>query len=262
MKKYIRIYVKLLHLSWMSLMIYRANFFNSIISSVIWSFFNVTVIFLLTSRTPVVFGWTRSDLILLVAGANMMLGTFYFLFSINIREFSNVVNKGKLDSILLKPIDSQFSVSLWQSSYQSLARAIFGIIVASFVIFSTHITIPFVVLTIFPIFLFLGIVIQYSIWFAVTTVTIWFTTLSNLNDLLYNTNDLSRFPPEMFRAGKEFIYFLVFPFTLIVVVPVKLLLAKATNLDILLLSIFSLTFLFLSRKFFHFALRFYTSAGG
>src|SRR5579871_1430961 len=235
MKHYIKIYLKLLQLSWATLIIYRSNFLNSILSSLVWSFFNIFAIVVLTSRTSSVFGWTRNELITLVACSNILLGMFYFLFSPNFYTFSQIVNLGKLDSILIKPLDSQFAISLWQSSYQSLSRTIFGIIVVCFMLSQMHLHITLFTIIMFLCLLLFGLVLQYSIWFSVITLTMWFTTLSNLNDLLYNTNDFARFPPEMFRGGKELLYFIIFPFTLIVVVPVKSLLQKATVVDIFVL---------------------------
>jgi ABC-2 type transport system permease protein len=262
MKRYIKIYLKLLQLSWASLLTYRSNFINSVIASLVWGFFNLLVIVFLTAKTSSVFGWTRDELIILVASANILLGIFYFLFSFNFQNFSQIVNLGKLDSILLKPIDNQFAISLWQASFQSISRVIFGICVLTYMLMQIHAHIsPLQGISFFFLLIF-GILLQYSIWFSVLTITIWLTTLSNLSDLLYNTNDLIRFPAEMFRQGKEFLYFIIFPFTLIVIVPVKVLLQKVTFLDIFCLLFFASTFFYLSRKFFTFALRFYTSASG
>ena len=262
MKRYIKIYLKLLHLSWASLIMYRANFINSIISANVWCFFNLLTVLFLTAKTSSVLGWSREELILLIGVSNIVVGIFYFLFSISLYEFANIVNLGTLDAILLKPIDSQFALSLWIASFQSLARVIFGIGVTTIILVQLHISPTPLNILIFLALVIFSTVLQYTIWFGVTTITIKFTTLSNINELLYHTNDFTRFPPEMFRAGRELLYFILFPFTLIAVVPVKTLLQKATIIDIFWLLLVSCLFFYLSRKFFQFTLRFYTSASG
>jgi ABC-2 type transport system permease protein len=260
--RYFKIYFKLLQLSWAALLIYRSNFLNSIISGLIWSSFNLTAILLLTAKTSTVFGWTRNELVLLIGVSNILVGIFYFFFSINLYDFPNTVNLGKLDSILLKPIDTQFAISFWEAAYKGLVRMIFGICISVYMLSVMHIQVTIFSTLLFIIFLFFGIMLQYSIWFGITSITIKYTTLSNIADLLYNTNDFARFPPEMFRQGKEFLYFFLFPFTLITVVPVKSLLSRATMLDVFWLLCMTGLLFYLSRKFFNFALRFYTSASG
>src|SRR2546429_474338 len=108
MKYYLKIYFLFLQLSWSSLLAYRASFINGTIANSLWSLFHVIAIILLTSKTSTVYGWTRNDLILLAASSHLLLGIFYFFCSRNLREFPETINRGKLDGLLLKPIDSQF----------------------------------------------------------------------------------------------------------------------------------------------------------
>ena len=107
---------------------------------------------------------------------------------------------------------------------------------------------------------FFGIAILYSIWFIVCTLIIWFPRLSNLVDLLYNLNGLARFPPEMIYGLKNFFLLFLIPFTLTIALPTKVLFNRVLNGEIILLTAISFVLFWLSRKFWKFALRYYTSA--
>jgi len=241
---------------------FRANFVYGVFSNLLWACAHIVIIFLLTAKTSSVYGWSRSDLIILVASSNLLLGVFYFLFSRSLHDFSETINLGKLDSILSKPVDSQFLLSLSYASYYSLSRVILGVAVISIVIVQSHMQITIMNVLGFVLLLSFGLVLQYAIWFGLITLTIWFTTLSNLVDLLYESNDIPRFPQEMYKGGREIIFLLVFPFTLILTVPVRALLTRVSIWDVVGLLAFSSILFLLSRKFFKFALRSYTSASG
>jgi ABC-2 type transport system permease protein len=114
----------------------------------------------------------------------------------------------------------------------------------------------------FVLLVVFSIVIIYSSWMLIMTLTIWFPKLSNLSDLLFQVNQISKFPQEIYKGASNYLLFVLFPLTVIVVTPAKQVLHKAQVGDILLLIIFAISLFSLSRFFWRFALRFYTSASG
>src|SRR5438094_763144 len=127
MKRYFKIYLMFLKLSWSTVTAYRQTFFYSIFSSLLWSALTMTTMLLLTSKTSSVYGWSRNQLLLLTAIYNVFFGVFYFLFSHNFRQFARLIDMGELDSFLTKPLDSQFFISLREASFSSLSRSCLGI---------------------------------------------------------------------------------------------------------------------------------------
>src|SRR6266446_10356316 len=143
MKRYLKIYLLFLQLSWASLLSYRASFINGVISNLVWSVFHIIAILLLTSKTSSVYGWSRNDLILLVASSNIILGVFYFFCTRNFHDFSETINKGGLDSLLVKPLDPQFSLSFQQVTFYSITRILVGLGVVVYILtsFNIHYTV-------------------------------------------------------------------------------------------------------------------------
>lgn len=260
MKRYIRIYLMLVNSGFSAFLAYRPTMLGSILSSVMWSVFGIISMFLLTSRTSSVFGWSRYELILLSCVYNVLFGVFYFFFTRNFWEMQRIIHFGLLDSFLLKPINSQFSISFWYISVSSIIRLAIGLLATAYVLSLLKIHITVFVAVLFCISLVFGSTIMYAVWFMVMSLLIWKSNLSNLLDLLYMNNGVTKYPEQMYKRASIFLYIFLFPFTLIVVVPTKVLLSKATALDYGLLVILSGLFLYASHRFWKYALRFYASA--
>ena len=72
---------------------------------------------LLTNNVKSIFDWSKEEILLLAAILAIMIGIFNALFQANFDSFPNLVNKGKLDSYLLKPIDSQLILTMWNIKF-------------------------------------------------------------------------------------------------------------------------------------------------
>lgn len=262
MKRYLKVYCKLLQLNLSVLLTYRANFINSAISSIGWGTLTFAVIILLTSRVNSIYGWTRNDMIMLTAGYNIVIGTFHLFFSRNFERFSTVINRGLLDSILIKPIDAQFLLSFWIVNYTSAFRVFVGVLVMLYMLSLSHIPLTIGAIIGFILFMVLGVIILYSTWFMFSTIIIWQTTLSNIVGMLYQINTIAGYPQEFYRGVSTSLSVMVLPLALIVAVPVKTLTHKITMTESLQIIVLATAFLFISRRFWKFALRFYTSASG
>ncbi|HSW88870.1 MAG TPA: ABC-2 family transporter protein [Candidatus Saccharimonadales bacterium] len=262
MKRYLKLYALLLRLGLVSLLTYRVNFINNVLSSILFSSLTILAMMLLTSRTSSVFGWTRYELWLLTAVYNVVFGIVYILFASNFDELVKIINKGELDSWLLKPIDTQFSISVWKVAYANLFRCIIASCYIFFLLSLLYIAPTLITLLNFVICILFSILLIYSASFLIMTLAIWFSTLTNLMELIYYMNGLTRYPREMYRGVGNLVFFILFPLTLVVVVPTRTLLGKASFMEYSLLFVCSITLFFLSRKFWKFALRFYTSASG
>ncbi len=260
MKRYIKIYTKLLRLNIAVLFAFRTTFFNNILSSTLWSVFPILTTFLLTSKSKHFYAWTSNDLYLLTAYFTFFLGLFYTLFGKSFKRFSRMSEFGQLDAILLKPVDSQFMISFWHINFTNLARMFLGIGMLYYFSQQMHLALGLEIIANVIVFTIASTVLLYSIWFSILTLTVWFAQLSNLRDLLITLNMVTRYPPEMFQNVVLFIVFL--PLMVIMVTPTKLLLQTASLNDLLILVSLSVCSLVFSRYFWKFALRYYTSAGG
>lgn len=264
MKYYLKVYKALFLINLANILTYRVNFINSFLSSLVWGVFSVISILLLTSRISSysIYGWQKGEIILLTGVYSVLIGIFHTFFSRNFEKISEIVNRGKLDLILTKPIDSQFLVTTYYINFTNLIRVLIGLLVIWQISKAYFIPFSFGHLFDFFIFIILGIIVLYNVWLLIFTVTIWFTKLTNLPDFLYSFSSVGRYPYEVYKEVLGYFFLFILPLTIFAVVPTKTLIGRATVGDKILILLMGLFLSYLSRKFWNFALKFYTSAGG
>jgi ABC-2 type transport system permease protein len=247
-------------LNWEQLIVYRVNFINNLLSSTVWGIFILVSMLLLTTRVPLAFGWTRAEMLVLTGMFTTTLGFFHGLFTRNFEQLSRIINSGRLDALLMKPIDSQFLVSMRTVNYAAIPRIIVGSLFSIYFLREQPVPVTMSSLLIFFVLIACGFLLLYSLWMLVVTLTMWFTRLSNLVDLMFSITGISRYPREMYQSVPSALFLMILPLTFIMISPTKMLLQKSSYVEAVGLIMMTGLFFFLSRKFWQFALKFYTSA--
>lgn len=100
----------------------------------------------------------------------------------------------------------------------------------------------------------------YSVWSCFITILLWQSHLTNLNDLLSHGMDTAKYPTEMYENLGQYITIFLLPFILTITLPTKILIGRASFIDVFLIMCVSVFLFFFSKVFWRFALRSYTSA--
>lgn len=261
MTRYIRVYRRLLALNLNALLAFRANFYNNILSSLSWGIFTFASMVLLTARVTQVAGWSRSEILLLTAIYSLFIGIFHTFFSRNFERVAKAIRFGEVDLMLIKPIDTQWLLSVSYINYASLTRVLASI---AFVVYlSPQVSLKLDIITVLAAVLLLciGLLSVYSIWYIVVTLTIWSNDLSNLVEVLYSLTSLGRYPSSMVRQALGYAFTIVAPLCMVAVVPSKTLLGTVHLTDIIAMTGTSVGLLWLSRIFWRRSLRLYAGMG-
>ena len=123
MPNYLRVFLTFARNSLVRDMTFRTNFLIDTISSMSWVFINIGFYTLLFRYTPAIganTGWEKYQFFLFLATALLINSLVQALFMTNADELSELVRTGGLDFALLKPIDTQFLVSLTRIERSSL----------------------------------------------------------------------------------------------------------------------------------------------
>ncbi len=261
MKRYFKVYICLLKLNFNALLAYRANFYNNILSSLAWGIFTFISMILLTARVTSVSGWSRYEILLLTAVYSIFIGLFHTFFSRNFEHVAKAIRFGEVDLLLVKPIDTQWLLSVSQVNFASFTRVIAAIFFVGYLHQYTdiHITVLSVLFTLMG--LLIGLLTVYSIWYIVVTLTIWSNDLSNLVEVLYSLTSIGRYPTSMVRNALGYAFVLILPLSLVAVVPTKILLRTVTAADGLSLMFSSVLLFLVSRLFWFRSLRMYAGMG-
>ena len=112
MKRYGKIFVRLLRYSIINQMQYRANFLMMLPAQLAWTMQEVLFAVIIYGHTDQIWNWSKYEMIVL-------LGTYIMVDSLvtgvilnNLVTLSEKIRTGQLDFFLLKPIDSQFLVAI------------------------------------------------------------------------------------------------------------------------------------------------------
>ena len=260
--KYINLLKSIFYVSVARAIIYKTHFFVEIAASLGWGAFSIITILLLTTRVSYVFGWTRNELILLAVMVNIIYGVLRVLFNVSFWRFSSIIHYGELDMLLLKPLDSQFQMSVSVIDIAGIFRFLISIALTICLIVFFHVPVSFLGIIITILLCIAGITVLYSLTFIFLTFTVWFSNLHNLIELVNTVLGASRYPKEMYEGLGSFTFFFLLPLVIIISTPTKALIGKVSILDSFLLVTFAIILFVVSRVFWKFALRYYSSASG
>src|SRR5881296_3486127 len=129
MRRYIEIYSIMLRNSLIREMSFKANFLLWMIVEILWFCGQIVFFSIIFGQVDRIGDWTKWEVVLLVGTHQMIAQLFQAFFFVNIANIPELVRTGKLDSLLVLPIDSQFAVSTKQFGLDSVVNAALGAVV-------------------------------------------------------------------------------------------------------------------------------------
>ncbi|HJO77806.1 MAG TPA: ABC-2 family transporter protein, partial [Prochlorococcaceae cyanobacterium Fu_MAG_134] len=178
----------------------------------------------------------------------------------NLSAIVTHVREGTLDFVLLKPIDSQFWVSLRIMAPAGLPEIGLGLVLIVWAASRAGASLSLGTFLVAVLMLFVGGVILYALWFVIAATSIWFVKTWNATEVLRAVLASGRFPVSAYPPTLRLVFTLVLPVAFLTTVPAEVILGRAA-MPMLVLGLFLAVLFFLgSRAFWLFALRFYTSA--
>src|SRR4026209_682809 len=133
LRRYIEIYRIMLRNSLIREMSFKANFILWMLVEVLWFLGQIVFFSIIFGSVNRIGDWSNWEVVLLVGTHQIIAQLFQAFFFVNVANVPELVRTGKLDSLLVLPIDSQFAVSTKQFGLDSVVNAVLG---AGVVIFS------------------------------------------------------------------------------------------------------------------------------
>lgn len=261
LKRYLKIYWRLIKFSASLEMEYRLSFILEIMVEIgyfIVTLFGMRVIFWNVSEVA---GWHYNELLMLY-GINMVFSELIlgFAFCFNLRDLPNKIAKGSLDLILSKPINSQFAVSLWRPYFAMFPSLIAGIVIAIIGFKNTGISFNPIMIIPFIIIFISGLVMAYSLGMIISTVSMWFINADPLPMLAQEFILMSQNPYSIYVGVWKVVFLTLVPVAFMVSIPTSVLLGHLSLWWIPASVAVATIFLYVSHKFWNFALKKYSSA--
>jgi ABC-2 type transport system permease protein len=258
----IKVYLKILRLFWMTAIAaeleYRLNFVIALFSSLtnlIGSIFSLSLFYQRGYTFP---GWSWNESLIVLGIFTFLQGISATLLVPNLNRIVEQVQQGTLDFILLKPISSQYWLSLRIISPWGFSDIVFGLLI---IIYGSH-QLQLNISNYFLSMITIGFAIMslYSIWFILGATSIWFVKIYNVTEVLRGLLEAGRYPISAYPAAYRIFFTFVVPVTFLTTVPAETLLSKSQDIWLLFSGILAIFLLIVSHFFWQFALKFYTSA--
>ena len=260
LRKYLKVYTKFLHTSLASEFEYKTNILIDLVTAILSLIGSIFLLSIFFQNKSSIGGWEFEQALVIQGIYTILNGITNTWFNPNLTEIVKHIREGTLDFVLLKPIDSQFFISLKRISPSGFLEIILGFCLLLYClrINQININLSFLILCIFTIICSIGIL--YSLWFFISTTTIWFVKTWNATEVLRSFLYIGRFPLDSFSFSLRIFFSVFIPITFITTIPSEVFLGISQIWKILLEVIVASVFILSSRKFWLFALKYYSSA--
>ena len=259
--RYLTIYAALWKTSVTREMSFKGNFVLWILVELAWFGLQLAFVGVIFSQTKTIGTWTVWQVVLLTGTSNFIQEIYQAFFLVNCTNLSELVRTGKMDFLLLLPVNTRFIVSTRQVDLPSFANAAFALCVMTFAAHKLGLHPTAVQLLGFGALCVVGLLVHYSLMFMLASVSFWTVRAQGIVWGYYNLFNIARMPDEAFHGAFKAVFTFALPVLLVSNVPVRVLADKLTS-PVALSALFGLGIIWalISEWFWRFSIRRYTSA--
>ena len=188
-------------------MTFRANFLIDAITSLIWMGMNLGFYVIIFQYTPSIGltaegepGWGKFQFFTFMATTAIINSLVQTFFMPNVNEFSELIRTGSLDSALVKPIDTQFLISLQRIEWSSLGNLLFAVGLLGYSLWQLDYVPSPLQWLLYPVYLLCGVAILYSLMIVLASVSILLGRNQSLYDFWFYITIFLRYPMEIYHG--------------------------------------------------------------
>jgi ABC-2 type transport system permease protein len=263
MRRYFEIYKLMIRNSLIREMSFKANFLLWIVVELLWFLGQIIFLEVLYGHVDSIGGWTKWECVLLIGTHQLTSQLFQAFFYVNLAELPELIRTGRLDLMLLLPVDAQFAVSTRRFGMDNIFNALVGVAIVIFSLAQLHVVPSAQQVALYLVAVGFGVGVHYSVMFGLATIAFWIVRAQGLIYGYFNVFNIARYPESVFPYGlfkAIFSYFI--PVIIVANVP-AMTLARAVHQPWAgLAQLFGATVFIVAatRGFWTFALRRYSSA--
>ncbi len=238
---------------------YRLNLAMNGLNAALTFAVGLVVLYVLFRQAGSVGGWSFEEALALFGVFLFFEGLIDLILYPNLSKLPEAIRTGALDFMLLKPVSAQFQVSFRYASLWQVPELFLGLGLLVYGMAALGRLTPATALLAL-LFLLCGAAVLYAVWFMLTTTAFWFVKVENIPELFHAVFAAGRFPISAFPPWLRLLLTFVVPVAFITSIPAQAAVGRldwATGAEAVAAAAAALA---LSRAFWRFALRSYTSA--
>jgi ABC-2 type transport system permease protein len=239
---------------------YRLNIAVKVFTDILWYSAQIAVFEVLFHNAKSISGWTLESTRVFLGILFVVDALWMVLFSENLDRISEKVRRGDIDLLLTKPINSQFMLSFQRLNTSYVLNIALTLIWLTWSLIRLDHAFIWTRLLLLIILIPCSLAIVYGIRFLFSVTALIFTQAENINYVWYQIYRLGTRPDSIYPPWLRYTILTIIPVGFVASVPARLILGEQSY-ELIAASIgLAATSVFLSRFFWKFALRFYSSA--
>ena len=223
LNRYASIYAALWKNSVTREMTFKSNFLLWIFVELLWFGLQISFIGVLYLHTDHIGTWTKWQVVMLVGASHFIQQIFQAFFLINCTNLSELIRTGKLDFLLLLPVNTRFLVSLRQVDLGGFVNAMSALAVVAYAARQLHFVPGAAQVAGFFVVCAAGILIHYSLMLLLASISFWTIRAQGMVWGYYNLFQIARMPDDAFRGLFKALFTFAIPMLLVSNVPVRVL---------------------------------------
>lgn len=260
MRRYLHLLFIYYRSSLLSEMEYRTNLVASIGMSVVWIAWILGGVTIFFYHRDTLGGWTYNRVLVVLGLWNVFGGLLSVILVPNVQRMVEHIQKGTLDFVIIKPANSQFLATLTACSPLKSLDIVFGfgLIVAG--LYREGYSPSAWDLAAFFLMLASGATMVYSLWLLLVTMAFWFVRVDNFTEIFATFLEAGRFPVSVYRGWLRFLLTFIVPIAFLTTFPAASLFGQLSPEYPAISVAIALVLVLISRRFWNYAIRFYSSA--
>lgn len=208
---YVRLYPYFVSRSLQARMAYKGDFIIGVVASILMQALGFIFVWTIFQGIPDVNGWNFDQMIFVYGMAAISLGLNEFLFA-GTWAVSRYVQEGNLDRLLLRPVNTMFSILSADVKLHGLGSVLFGIAVCIMSLVNLQLTLSVGMILFWIVAMICGSLIYFSINMLMATLSFWVTDSQSAMMLLQNVSEFSKYPIAIYERGLQVFLSYVIPF--------------------------------------------------
>src|SRR5438034_9691382 len=261
LKRYLKIYLALWKNSVLREMGFKTNFLLWIVVEMLWFALQLSFMLVIYSHTDRIGTWSKWQVVMLLGASHFIQQIFTAIFLTNCTQLSELIRTGKLDFMLLLPVNTRFMISFRQVDLGGFVNAASGVAVMIYAGNQLRLSPAWAQVIGFVLLAAVSILVHYSLMFLLASVSFWTVRAQGIVWGYYNLFNIARLPDEAFHGLFKAFFTFALPMLLVSNVPVRLIVHKLSSpFELLLLLVMAMICVLISEATWRLSVRHYTSA--
>jgi ABC-2 type transport system permease protein len=200
---------------------YRAHFLTTLLVGLVQLGLGIVPILLLFGYADEVRGWSRAEVIALVGMYQVVSGLMATFVAPNLNRMTTYITEGELDAILLRPVSSQFYLTLRWINVAELSNVASGIVVLILGLVQADISPNPLEILQALVLAATGLVLLVCVWSAMSFLAFWLQSVNPIGFVFLNLTEAGRYPLAFFPTAVRAFLTFAFPVAFATTFPIQ-----------------------------------------